>query len=103
VVLGKRGTGVRPLSRVPLSSFEGAARRSYESGKHSVTELTPALLHSVVQCGDGLTGRVGEAALGYDSQVCQRHGVDSSLTRAPASVRALNAPVGGVGTGAESL
>jgi hypothetical protein len=38
-----------PHSRVPLSSFEGAARRPYESGRHSVTELTPALPHSAVQ------------------------------------------------------
>jgi hypothetical protein len=91
-----------PLSRVPLSSFEGAARRPYESGQHSVTELTPALLHSILQCGDGLIGRVGGTALGYDSQACQRRGVDSSLTRAPASVRALNAPAGGVGTGVAS-
>jgi hypothetical protein len=37
-----------PPSRVPLSSFEGAAHRSYESGWHSVTELTLALLHSAV-------------------------------------------------------
>jgi hypothetical protein len=29
--------------------FEGAARRPYESGRHSVTELTLALPHSAVQ------------------------------------------------------
>jgi hypothetical protein len=38
-----------PPSRVPPSSFEGAACRLYESGRHSVTELTPALPHNVVQ------------------------------------------------------
>jgi hypothetical protein len=38
-----------PLSRVPPSSFEGMARRPYESGRHSVAELTPTLPHSVVQ------------------------------------------------------
>jgi hypothetical protein len=50
VVLGERGASIHPFSRVPPSSFEGAARRPYESGRHSVTELTQALLHSVVQC-----------------------------------------------------
>jgi hypothetical protein len=38
-----------PFSRVPPSSFEGAACRPYDSGRHSVTELTLALPHSVVQ------------------------------------------------------
>jgi hypothetical protein len=38
-----------PFSRVPPSSFEGAARRPYGGGWHSVTELTLALPHSVVQ------------------------------------------------------
>jgi hypothetical protein len=38
-----------PRSRVPPSSFEGVARQSYESGCHSVTELTLALPHSTVQ------------------------------------------------------
>jgi hypothetical protein len=36
-------------SRVPPSSFEGAARQSYESGRHSVTGLTPATPHSTAQ------------------------------------------------------
>jgi hypothetical protein len=38
-----------PFSRVPPSSFEGAARRPYENGWCSVTELTLALPHSAVQ------------------------------------------------------
>jgi hypothetical protein len=38
-----------PLSRVPPSSFEGAACGPYESGRHSVMELTLASLHSDVQ------------------------------------------------------
>jgi hypothetical protein len=38
-----------PFLRVPPSSFEGAARRPYRSGWHSVTELTLALPHNVVQ------------------------------------------------------
>jgi hypothetical protein len=38
-----------PLLRVPSSSFESAARRPYETGRHSVTELTPVLPHSVVK------------------------------------------------------
>jgi hypothetical protein len=45
--------------------------------------------------GDGLTGGVGGTVLGRDSQALR--GVDSSLTRAPANVSALNAPVGGAG------
>jgi hypothetical protein len=46
--------------------------------------------------GDGLTGRVGGTGPRYDSQEVSegRHGVDSSLTWAPACVRTLNAPVG---------
>jgi hypothetical protein len=38
-----------PFSRVLPSSFEGAARGSYESGRHSVTELILALPHSAIQ------------------------------------------------------
>jgi hypothetical protein len=44
--------------------------------------------------GDVLTGRVGRTAPGYDSQVCQRRGADSSLTWVPTGVGTLNAPVG---------
>jgi hypothetical protein len=46
--------------------------------------------------GDGLTGRGGRTAPGYDSQAVSegRHGADSSLTWVPACVRTLNAPVG---------
>jgi hypothetical protein len=47
----RAGTGETsvPLSRVPLSSFEGAARQPYRSGWYNVTELTLVLPHSVVQ------------------------------------------------------
>jgi hypothetical protein len=38
-----------PFSRVLPYSFEGVAYGSYKSGRHSVTELTLALPHSVVQ------------------------------------------------------
>jgi hypothetical protein len=38
-----------PFSRVPLSSFEGAACGPYGSGRHSVKELTLALPHSAAQ------------------------------------------------------
>jgi hypothetical protein len=58
-----------PFLRVPPSSFEGATCRPYESGRHSVTELTLALPHNG---GDGLTGRVAETASGYDSQEVSR-------------------------------
>jgi hypothetical protein len=61
----ERGIGVRPPSRVPPSYFEGAARQPYESGRYSVTGLTPAMPHSG---GDGLTGGVGGTASGHDSQ-----------------------------------
>jgi hypothetical protein len=51
---------------------------------------------------DGLTGRVGETASGYDSQAVSvgRCGGDSPLTGRPRCVRAFNAPVGEVGVGA---
>jgi hypothetical protein len=81
-----------PLSGSPYRSFS----RPYKSGWHSVAELTLALPHSG---RDGLTRRVGGTALGRDSQACERRGADSSLTLAPASVRALNPPVGGPDTG----
>jgi hypothetical protein len=51
---------------------------------------------------DGLTGRVGGTAPRRDSQAYQGRGMDSSLTVAPASVRALSAPIGGAGMGAGS-
>jgi hypothetical protein len=72
------------------------------SGWHSVTELTLALPHSDYNGGDGLTGRVGETAPGYDSQVVSegRHGVDSSLTRAPALCQ--NIKCSGRGSGCRS-
>jgi hypothetical protein len=80
--------------------FEGSAILFRGCGARAVLEW-------VVQCrtvpyggGDGLTGRVGGTAPGYDSQACQRRGMDSSLTRVPAGVRILNAPVGGAGAGA---
>jgi hypothetical protein len=44
-----RGTGVRPPSRVPPSSFEGLAFRPYGCGWHSAAELTPASPHSAAQ------------------------------------------------------
>jgi hypothetical protein len=58
--------------------------------------------HSVAQWQDGLTGGVGGTASGRDSQARQGHGVDSSLTWAPANVSALNAPVGGASMEAAS-
>jgi hypothetical protein len=72
MVLGECGIGIRPPSRAPLSSFEGAARRPYESGRHSATELTLALRTVPYNGGDGLTRRVGGTSPGYDSQARQR-------------------------------
>jgi hypothetical protein len=77
-------------------------RRPYESGRHSVMELTPALPHSVVQWRGWPHRGSWRNNAGRDSQACQRRGVDSSLTWVPASVRALNTTIGGVGMGAAS-
>jgi hypothetical protein len=51
IVLSRVGLGQEfvPFSRVPSSSFEGAARRSYGGGWHSVIELTLASPHNIVQ------------------------------------------------------
>jgi hypothetical protein len=48
--------------------------------------------HNVAQWRGWPHGGVGGAVQGHDSQA--RHGVDSSLTWAPANVSALNPPVG---------
>jgi hypothetical protein len=65
--------------------------RSYGSGRHSVTELTLAFPHSSYSAKDGLTGRVGGTAPGFDSQAVSegRHGRDSPLTRAPAACQSI--------------
>jgi hypothetical protein len=98
----ERGTGVCPPSRVPLSSFEGAAFRPYRSGWHSATGLTPATPHSATQWRGWPHRGSWRTVPGHDSQVCQGRGVDSSSTWAPANVSALNAPVGGAGAEAAS-
>jgi hypothetical protein len=51
--------------------------------------------------GDGLSGRVGETTPGYDSQVVseERHGADSSLTRAPALCQNIKCSGWGSGCG----
>jgi hypothetical protein len=51
--------------------------------------------------GDGLTGRVGETAPGYDSQAVSEglHGEDSSLTRAPALCQNIKCSGWGSGCG----
>jgi hypothetical protein len=46
-------------SRRP-SFFEGATRRPYESGRHSVAGLIPVTPHSVAQWRGGLAGGVAE-------------------------------------------
>jgi hypothetical protein len=98
----ERGTGVRPPSRVPPSSFEGEVFRPYGSGWHSAAELPRPYRTTPHSGGDGLTGGVGGTTSGHDSQSCQGRGVDSSLTWVPANVSALNAPVGGAGAEATS-
>jgi hypothetical protein len=64
-----------PPSRVPPSSFEGAVLRTYESGRHSVAELTLPYRIVSYSGGDRLTGRVGGTAPRYDSQTCQKDSV----------------------------
>jgi hypothetical protein len=51
--------------------------------------------------GDGLLGRVGETTSGYDSQAVseERHGADSSLTRAPALCQNIKCSGWGSGCG----
>jgi hypothetical protein len=90
-----------PFSRVPPSSFEGAACGPYESGRHSVTELTLALPHSVVQWRGWPHQGGGETAPRYDSQAVSegRHGGDSPLTRAPAVCRSIKCSGRGSGCG----
>jgi hypothetical protein len=73
-------------------------------GEHGATELTLALPHSVVQWR-GWPHREGwrnSVRIRFPSVSEGRHGVDSSLTWAPACVRTLNAPDGGAGMGVAS-
>jgi hypothetical protein len=50
--------------------------KPYESGRHSVMELTLAFPHSSYSARDGLTGRFGGTTPGFDSQMMSegRHG-----------------------------
>jgi hypothetical protein len=76
--------------RCPLS--RGAACRTYGSGRHSVTEFTPAFPHSSPTApGMASWGRVGGTAPGYDSQAVSEgsRGEDSLLTRAPAACQSI--------------
>jgi hypothetical protein len=50
-----------PLSRAPPSSFEGVARRPYESGRHSITELTLALPRAQCRIVAGMASSGGLA------------------------------------------
>jgi hypothetical protein len=55
--------------------------------------------------GDGLTGRVGETAAGYDSHAVSegRHGVDLSLTWAPALCQNIKCSGRGSGSGSSEI
>jgi hypothetical protein len=81
-----------PLSRVPPSSFEGCgvqAVREWAAQCHGVDTGPPAQLpHSA---RNGLTGRVGGTAPGYDSQAVSegRRGEHSPLTRATAACQSI--------------
>jgi hypothetical protein len=98
VALCERGTGVRPPSRAPSSSFEGAVRRPYESGWHSVTKLTLFLPHSVVQ----RRGWPHHEGWQNSQDMIPKRVRGTAFVDSFAGVRALNAPVGGAGTGATS-
>jgi hypothetical protein len=64
------------FSRVPLSSFEGAACRSYGSGRHSVTELAPASPHSSsTVLGMASRGELAEQRRDMIPRRCQRAGM----------------------------
>jgi hypothetical protein len=78
----------------------GATWRSYGSGRHSVTELTPALPHSS-RTVPGMAGQGGLAEQRRDMipRRCPRAGVARIRLRPgrPRRARAFNALVGGVG------
>jgi hypothetical protein len=85
-------------SRVPLSFFEGAERRPYRSGWYSAVGRLLTTPHSVAQWLGWPRHGSWRSSAGHDSQA--RSGVDSPLTWTRVGVSALNAPVGGAGTGA---
>jgi hypothetical protein len=81
-----------PLLRVPSSSFEGRdveAVQEWAAQCHRVDTSLPAQLPYSAR--DGLTGRVGGTAPGYDSQAVSkdRCGEDSPLTRVPAACQSI--------------
>jgi hypothetical protein len=97
IVLGGREMGVR-------TPFEGSAVLFRGCGARAVLEWV-AQCHRAdagltAQCrtvaGVALPGGLAEQR----RDMCQRRGADSSLTRAPAGVSTLNAPVGGACAGA---
>jgi hypothetical protein len=88
------------FSRALPSSFEGAARRSYGSRRHSVTELTLASPHSVVQWrgwSHKAGGRRNSAGVGFPSGVRGPVWRGFALDPGVRGVPAFNALVGGVG------
>jgi hypothetical protein len=101
-VLTSRRSPVRAWTSRP-SSLRGLRRplsRARRGGRIGVGGIVPQDCRRPCRTashsdGDGLTGGVGRTVPGRDSQACR--GVDSSLTRAPTHVSALNAPVGGAG------
>jgi hypothetical protein len=104
MVLSERGTGVRPPFVGSAVLFRGcnapAVREWAAQCRGADTGLT-------AQCRTvaGLATQGGLVEQRQDMTPRHVRGeacVDSSLTWVPADVRALNAPVGGVGTGAAS-
>jgi hypothetical protein len=89
------GVVVRPPFEGSVVLFRGRGVSAVREWAAQCYGLTPAMPHSAAQWRGWPHRGVGGTALGRDSQV--RHGVDSSLTWAPANVSALNAPVRGAG------
>jgi hypothetical protein len=91
-----------PLSRVPLSSFEGCDMEAV----HSVTELTPAFPYSSRTVpGMAAQGGLAEQRQDMIPRWCQKAGVARILLLPghPQCARALNALVGGVGVASRAL
>jgi hypothetical protein len=85
---------------VPLRGFHHPFSRVRRTGRTRVGGTVPRgccrpCCTASYSGGDGLSGGVGGAVPGHDSQA--RRGTDSPLTWALANVSALNPPVGGAG------
>jgi hypothetical protein len=104
VVLDMRGTGVCPPFEGSAVLFRGcgvSAVREWEAQCHGADTGLAAQCRTVAGWPHRESWR-NSAGIWFPSVSEGRQGVDSSLTRAPASVRTLNAPIGGAGAGVAS-